>query len=206
MLGSRRMAQDPFLAGDHNHRHGAEQRKGSASGQVQRAWTQGREADARLAGQPPVGRRHEGCGLLVPGHDQLDSGAAPRFDNVEGFFPWNAKDLLDTLILKGGDEQVGAFHGLQSSLGARSRLPTIRGPIEPERPGTYSDMTSDSEIHRAGTEEFGLRMPQDNYSTAADKVFHDGTLFPQPRNHICGAKALWPRAAAKLPARASACG
>jgi hypothetical protein len=38
-------------------------------------------------------------------------------------------------------------------------------------------------------------MPHDNYSTAADKVFHDGTLFPQPRNHICGAKALRPRAA-----------
>jgi hypothetical protein len=64
-----------------------------------------------------VGRRHEGCGLLVPGHDQLDSGAAQRFDDVEVFFAWNAKDLLDTLILKGGDEQVGAFHGLQSSLG-----------------------------------------------------------------------------------------
>jgi len=47
-------------------------------------------------------------------------------------------------------------------------------------------------------------MPHDNYSTAADKVFHDGTLFPQPRNHICSAKALWPRAAGKLPARASA--
>jgi len=50
--------------------------------------------------------------LLVPGHDQLDSGAAPRFDDVEVFFAWNAKDLLDTLILKGGDEQVGAFLGL----------------------------------------------------------------------------------------------
>jgi hypothetical protein len=49
-------------------------------------------------------------------------------------------------------------------------------------------------------------MTHDNYSTAADKVFRDGTLFPQPRNHICGAKALRPRAAAKLPARASACG
>jgi len=24
------VAQDPFLAGDHNHRHGAEQRKGAA--------------------------------------------------------------------------------------------------------------------------------------------------------------------------------
>jgi hypothetical protein len=49
-------------------------------------------------------------------------------------------------------------------------------------------------------------MPHDNYSTAADKVFHDGTLFPQLHNHICGAKALRPRAAGKLPARASACG
>jgi hypothetical protein len=49
-------------------------------------------------------------------------------------------------------------------------------------------------------------MPHDNYSTAADEVLHDGTLFPQPCNRICGATALWPRAAGKLQARASACG
>src|SRR3984893_14666624 len=47
----------------------------------------------------------------------LAVGAAQRFDDVEVFFAWNAKDLLDTLILKGGDEQLGAFHGLQSFLG-----------------------------------------------------------------------------------------
>jgi hypothetical protein len=41
-------------------------------------------------------------------------------------------------------------------------------------------------------------MPHDNYSTAADEVLHDGTLFPQPYNR--------PRAAGKLQARASACG
>jgi len=69
-----------------------------------------------------------------------------------------------------------------------------------------SDMTCAASDNRAGTEELRLRMPHDNYSTAEDKVFHDGTLFPQSRNHICSAKALWPRAAGKLPARASACG
>src|ERR1700731_4342688 len=57
------------------------------------AWTQGREADARLAGQPPVGRRHEGCGLLVPGHDQLDSGGGHGFDDGGGFFPGDTKKL-----------------------------------------------------------------------------------------------------------------
>jgi hypothetical protein len=112
-------------------------RKGGASGQVQCARTQGREADARLAGQPPVRRRHEGCGLLVPGHDQLDPGASQRFDDVEGFFARNAEDLLDTLVLQSGDEQVGAFHGLQSSLGSRSPLRTIRAALEPERPAAH---------------------------------------------------------------------
>jgi hypothetical protein len=53
--------------------------------------------------------------------NSLDSGPLGVFDDVEVFFAWNAKDLLDTLILKGGDEQVGAFHGLQSSLGADTR-------------------------------------------------------------------------------------
>jgi hypothetical protein len=85
----------------------------------------------RFAGQPPVRRRHEGCGLLVPGHDQLDPGAAQRFDDVQVLFARNAENLLDTLILQSGDEQVGTFHGLHSSLCARSRLPTIRGPVEP---------------------------------------------------------------------------
>jgi hypothetical protein len=33
-------------------------------------------------------------------------------------------------------------------------------------------------------EELRLRVPPDNYSTAAIKVFHDRTLFPQPRNRI----------------------
>jgi hypothetical protein len=67
-------------------------------------------------------------------------------------------------------------------------------------------MTCAASDNQAGTEELRLRMPHDNYSTAADKVFHDGTLFPQPRNRICGAEALWPRAAGKLPARAPARG
>jgi hypothetical protein len=163
------VAQDPFLAGDHNHRHSAEQGKGRTGGQVQRAWTQGREADARLAGQPPMGRRHERCGLLVPSHDQLDLGAAQRFDYVEVFFARNAEDLLDTLILKGGDEQVGAFHGLQSSLGAQSRLPTIRGPIGPERPGRSRDMTCAASDNRAGAVGVAL-------SDAGRQLFDGGRL------------------------------
>ncbi len=51
-------------------------------------------------------------------------------------------------------------------------------------------MTCTASDNRAGTEELRSRMTHDNYSTAADKVFRDGTLFPQPRNHICGAKAI----------------
>jgi hypothetical protein len=79
-------------------------------------------------------RRHEGCRLLVPGHDEVDSGATQRFDDVEVFFSRNAEDPLDTLVLQGGDEQVGAFHGPDSSLGSITAHDHACPFFEPERP------------------------------------------------------------------------
>src|SRR5580700_11051196 len=117
--------------------------------------------------------RHEGSRLLVPGHDQLDSGAAQRFDDVEVLFTRNAEDLLDTLILQGGDEQVGAFHGAHSSLGAweplgrfpRSRLRTRRDRVEPERPASNRNMACAAPCNQAGTEELRLLKPRQDYSS-----------------------------------------
>jgi hypothetical protein len=79
-------------------------------------------------------RRHKGCRLLVPGHDEVDSGATQRFDDVEVFFPRNPKDPLDTLVLQGGDEQVRAFHGPDSSLGSMTGPRSCVRLFEPERP------------------------------------------------------------------------
>ena len=67
---------DRLLAGDHDHRHGAEMGVGRARREVQRARARGRDAHAGLAGEAAVGRGHEGRGLLVPGEHQLDRGGA----------------------------------------------------------------------------------------------------------------------------------
>ncbi len=104
---------DALLPGDHHHRHRAQQRIGGARGQIERPWTEGREADARPAGQPPVRGRHEGGCLFMPGQDELDARAAQRFDDVERLFARHPEDPFDALVLQGGDEQIGAFHGLR---------------------------------------------------------------------------------------------
>src|SRR5580704_5528057 len=123
--------------------------------------------------------RHEGSRLLVPGHDQLDSGAAQRFDDVEVLFARNAEDLLDTLILQGGNEQVRAFHGPHSSLGAweppgqfpRSGLTTTREPVRPERPASERNMTCAALYNRAGTEELRSLMPRENQFESEKRAF-----------------------------------
>ena len=93
-------AEDRLLAGDHHHRHGAEKGVGGARGEVQRARAERGDADAGLAGQPAVGRRHEGRRLLVPGQDQLDGGVAQALDDVEVFFARNAEDALNAFVLQ----------------------------------------------------------------------------------------------------------
>ncbi len=65
-------AQDALLAGDHHHRHGAEQRISRAGREVEGAGAEGREADPGPAGQPPLRGRHESRRLLMTGQHQLD--------------------------------------------------------------------------------------------------------------------------------------
>ena len=101
--------QDALLAGDHDHRHRAEQRVGRAGRQIQRARPERRDAYARLAGQPAVGRRHEGRGLLMTRDDEPDRRFADGFDDVEVFLAGNSEDSIDTLVLERRDEKIGTF-------------------------------------------------------------------------------------------------
>ena len=71
------------------------------------------DADAGLAGQPPVGRREEGRGLLVARHDQLDLRVSERLDDVEVLLARHPEDLGDALVLQRRYQQVRALgHGL----------------------------------------------------------------------------------------------
>ena len=102
-------AHDRLLAGDHHHRHGAEMGIGRAGREVQRARTERRDAHARLAGEPAVGRRHERRGLLVAGQDQLDPGGPQRFHDIEIFLARDAEDAIDAFVLERGDKKIGSF-------------------------------------------------------------------------------------------------
>jgi hypothetical protein len=68
-------ALDRLLARDHDHRHRAQMRVGRSRGQIERAGTERRQADAGASGEPPVGGRHEAGRLLMPRQHELDLGA-----------------------------------------------------------------------------------------------------------------------------------
>jgi hypothetical protein len=63
---------DRLLASDHQHGHGAQLCVGGGGYQVGGARPQRCQADAYLAGQAAVSRRHESRALLVSGQDQFD--------------------------------------------------------------------------------------------------------------------------------------
>jgi hypothetical protein len=109
-------AQDAFLAGEHHHRHGAEQRIGGAGGEIERARAKRRQAHAGRAGQPAVSRRHEGGRLLVPGQHQLDLRAPQRLDDVEVLFARHAEDAANAFVLQRGDQKFGALHRVPPSV------------------------------------------------------------------------------------------
>jgi hypothetical protein len=111
---------DRLLAGDHDHRHGAEMRVGGPRGEIEGARPEGRDAHAGTTGQAPVSRRHEGRRLLVPRQDQLDLGGSERLDDVEVLLARNPEDAVDPLVLQGGHKQVGSLH--------RVLLPSLRMP------------------------------------------------------------------------------
>ena len=97
---------DRLLAGDHDHRHGAEMRIGRRRREVERAGSERRDAHARAAGEPAVGRRHEPGRLLVPGQHELDLRASERLDDVEVLLARNPENAVDALVLQRRDEQV----------------------------------------------------------------------------------------------------
>jgi hypothetical protein len=93
-----------FLAGQHQHRHGAEMGIGRGGGEIQRAGPERRQADAGMAGQAAVGRGHEGGGLLVPGQYELYLRMAQRFQDVEVFFARQREDAVDAFVFQCRDQ------------------------------------------------------------------------------------------------------
>ena len=126
---------DGLLAGDHDHRHGAEMGIGRAGREVQGPRSEGGDAHAGTPGEPPVRRRHEGRRLLVAGQDELDAGASERLDHIEVLLARNTENAVHALVLECCDQQVGSFHRarpLALGLAAADASYAVRGIWVPE--------------------------------------------------------------------------
>ena len=108
-------AQDTFLTRDHHHRHRAELGKCRARRQIERARAKGRQTHSGLSGQPAMCGCHESGCLFVASQHQLDARVTQRFDDVEILLPGDPEDLLDTLVLQRGDQQLSSIHDSSSS-------------------------------------------------------------------------------------------
>ena len=102
-------AHHRLLTGDEDHRHGAggwAQKGRARSKKLSAPGTERREAEARLPGQPTMGRRHERpppCSWRV--RDQLDARGPQRLQQVEDFFfSRDAEDAVDALVFQRGDK------------------------------------------------------------------------------------------------------
>jgi len=89
-----------LLAGNQNHRHATEKTVSRTRDEVQRSGTKRGECYARFSGEPAIGSGHEGCRLLMTGHDKLDRGSPKAFDDIEVFLPGHPENAIDTLILE----------------------------------------------------------------------------------------------------------
>ena len=104
---------DRLLSGEHQHGHGAELGVGRRRHQIRGARPQRREANARLAGQAPVGGRHEpGC-LLVAGQNQAYARTRKGVEEIEIFLAGNAENVLDAFIFQTSHQQVGCLHHMK---------------------------------------------------------------------------------------------
>ena len=64
--------QNPFLAGNQNHWHGAKKGVRSAGRKVQSSRPESADANTRMAGQPAIGSGHERRCLLVTRNNKVD--------------------------------------------------------------------------------------------------------------------------------------
>ena len=79
---------------------------GDAGDEIGRARPEGAEANPRLAGQPAVGVRGEGGGLLVPAEHETDGAVQERDHEVGILFPRHSEYVRDALRFQAAHEQV----------------------------------------------------------------------------------------------------
>jgi len=71
---------------------------------------EGREADPRLAAEPPLDVGHERRTLLVARLEEMDIGVEQRVEQRERLLPGHAEGPVDALVLEAADEQLRRGH------------------------------------------------------------------------------------------------
>jgi hypothetical protein len=98
------------------------------------------DQNAGTAGEPPLGRRHESRGLLVPRQHEFDLRVAKRFQHIEVFFTRKREDAIDAFVFKCRNQQVGAFgHPSAPCLSIRCARARVRSDHGTAAPATATD-------------------------------------------------------------------
>ncbi len=94
------------LAGECDERGSVQVGVGHGSDEVRRARSEGAEAHARSARQPPVGVGHVGAALLVPNRNELNRRIGQRLAQIERLLARNPEHEPNALRLQALDEHI----------------------------------------------------------------------------------------------------
>ena len=109
---------DRFLAGDHQHRHGAQLGVGRGGDEIGGAGAEGGQADAGSTRQPAVSCCHETRPLFVACQDEFDFRVSKAFEKIEVFLAGHAENIFDIFIFEGTDQEVGGLDLIEACHGA----------------------------------------------------------------------------------------
>jgi len=90
----------PCLRSDRHQRCPVHVGVGDTCEEIRRTWAEGRQANARLPGEPALDVGHEGRTLLVPRLEKMDLGIKEHVQHGEVLFARHAEHVFEPLVLK----------------------------------------------------------------------------------------------------------
>jgi hypothetical protein len=93
----------PRLRGDRHQRRAIHVRVGDTRKKVRRTCAESRQANARLAGEPPLNIGHEGRALLVARLKKMDLRIKHGLEHGNVLFARHAEHVFDSLVLEAAD-------------------------------------------------------------------------------------------------------
>lgn len=149
-----------------------------ASDQMGCSGTRGGDADAQFPGEFGIGRRHEGCHLLMPGLNELDLIGAEALEAAEqgvNTVARVAEYTADAPLIQALPEEIS------NGLGHRPLLHTLTGPQPAGREGVrkYREVHVTGPRHRTGNSAtLPARHPSSAYHLKFGVVAINGVVQP----------------------------